>query len=111
MTDKNLYRKPDTIKSNRLRRDVKKSCAFNIDIGHNTERCITLKDEIERLIRAGYFKEFLDNEPQVANRNERPRQRSLEQVKEVLIIFGGPYVVGDSRSARGKYTKEARSPS
>ena len=78
VTDKNLHRKLDAIRSDRSWRDVKKSCAFHKDIWHNTERCIGLKDEIEMLIRAGYFKEFLDNEPQFANRSERPRQRSLE---------------------------------
>ena len=48
------------MKSDRLRRDVKKNCAFHKDIGHNTERCVARRDKIERLIRAGHFKEFLD---------------------------------------------------
>ena len=59
MIDKCLYRKPDVIRSGRSRRDVKKNYTFHEDIGHNTERCIALKDEIKRLIRARYFKEFL----------------------------------------------------
>ena len=52
------------------RRNVEKNCAFHKDIEHNTERCIVFKDEIEMLIRAGYFKEFLEEECQVTNRNE-----------------------------------------
>ena len=36
MTDKNLYRKPDVIKSDRSRRDVRKNCASHKDIEHNT---------------------------------------------------------------------------
>ena len=92
--DKNLFRKPDVIKSDRSHSDVKKNCAFYKDIGNNIEKCIAPRDKIERLIQVGYFKEFLENEPQVANMNERPRQRSLERIREGLTIFGGPHVVG-----------------
>ena len=60
------------MKSDRSRRDVKKNCVFHKDIGHNIERCMALRDEIERLLREGHFKEFVD-EPQAANREERPR--------------------------------------
>ena len=67
--DKNLYRQPKTIKGDRSRRDVKKICTFHKDIEHNSERCVALKDEIKRLIRARYFKEFLDK-PQATNREE-----------------------------------------
>ena len=72
--DKSLFRKPDVIRNDRSCRDVRKNCAFHKDIGHNTKKCIALRDEIERLIRAGHFKEFLENKPQVANKNERLRQ-------------------------------------
>ena len=43
-----------------------------------------LKDVIKRLIKVG---DFLD-EPQVANRDEQPRQRSPKIIKEVLTIIG-----------------------
>ena len=29
-------------------------------MGHTIDKCVALKDEIERLIRASYFKEFID---------------------------------------------------
>ena len=73
VTDRNLYRPPEPMKRDRLRRDLKRNCAFHKDIGHTTDKCVALKDEIKRLIRAGYFKEFVD-EPQTVNREERPRQ-------------------------------------
>ena len=50
------------------------------------------------------------DEPQAANREERPRQRSPEKVQEVLTIIGGSYLAGESRSARDKYTKDAKAP-
>ena len=39
------------------------------------DRCVALKDEIEGLIRASHFKEFVD-EQHAMYREERPRQQS-----------------------------------
>ena len=72
VTNKNLYRQPDAMKGDKSQGDIKKNCVLHKDIGHNTERCMTLGDEIERLIRVGHFKEFLD-EPQVTTREDQPR--------------------------------------
>ena len=66
---------------------LKKNYAYHKDIGHNTEKCNALRDEIERLIRARHFREFLENEPQVATFHERPRQHRSEGIREVLTIF------------------------
>ena len=73
VTDRSLYRQPEAMKSDRSRRDIKQNCIFHKDIGHNTQWCVAFRDEIERLMRAGHFKEFMD-EPYMANREERPRQ-------------------------------------
>ena len=59
------------MKRDRVRRDIKRNYAFHKDIGHTMDKCVALKEEIERLIRAGYFKEFMD-EPQAANREGQP---------------------------------------
>ena len=72
-------------------------------------KCNALRDEIGILIRAGYFRGFLENEPQVSVINERPRQRSPKKIKEVVTIFGGLHVAGESRNARDRYRKETRS--
>ena len=48
-------------------RVIKRKCVFHKYIGHTTDKCVAFKDEIERLIRGGYFKEFIDK-PQAANR-------------------------------------------
>ena len=69
--DRSLHRHPEAIKGDRSRRDDKKNCTFYKDIGHNTERCVALKDGIERLMRTGHFKEFMD-EPQTGNGEEQP---------------------------------------
>ena len=72
ITDKNLYRPPQPMKGDRFCRDIKRNYAFHKDIGHTTDKYVVLKDEIERLIRVGYFKEFV-NKPQAANRKEQPQ--------------------------------------
>ena len=60
--DRNLYRPPEPMKGDRFRRDIKRNCTFHKDIGHTTYKCVAPKDEIERLVRACYFKDFM-NEP------------------------------------------------
>ena len=70
MTDKSLFKKLDVIRSDRSHRDVRRNYSYHKDIGHNTDKCNALRDEIERLIRAGHFREeFLENE-QVVNTNK-----------------------------------------
>ena len=78
VTDRGLYKSPEPMKGDRARRNIKRNCAFHKDIWHNTNRCVALKDKIERLIRAGHFKDFID-EPQAMNRDERSRQWSPEK--------------------------------
>ena len=109
VTDKNLYKWLDAMNNDRSQKDGKKNCAFNKDIGHNTETWVALKDEIERLIKAGHFKEFLD-EPQAVTREDRLRQWSPERIREVLTIIGGPRVARESHNARDRYVKEAKTP-
>ena len=108
--DKSLFRKPNVIKSDRSCRDIRKNCAYKKNIGHNTEKCNILKDEIERLIRARHFRVFLENKRRVTNTNERPRQRSPKRIREVLMICGEPHIARESRGAWDRYAKEARSP-
>ena len=95
------------MKADRAQKDIKRNCTFHKDIEHNTDTCMALKDEIEMLIREDQFKEFMD-EPQAANREERPRQRGPEKVQEVLTIIGGSHQAGESRSACDKYLKTLR---
>ena len=77
--DRGLFRQLEPMKGDRTRIDVKRNCTFHKDIEHNIERCAALKDEIERLIRAGQFNKFIED-PQAINKEERSRQRSPEKV-------------------------------
>ena len=60
VTDKNLYRPSEPMKGDRVCRDIKRNCTFHKNIGHPTNKCVAFKDEIKRLIRVGYFNEFVD---------------------------------------------------
>ena len=44
VTVRGLYRSPEPTKSERVRRDIKRNCAFHKDIGHATDKCVALKD-------------------------------------------------------------------
>ena len=45
-----LYKRPDSMREDRLKRNHNKYCRFHRDVGHTMEECIALKDEIEKLI-------------------------------------------------------------
>ena len=109
VTDINLYRPPKPMKGDGVCRDIKRNYTFHKDIGHTTYNCADLKDEIKRLIMVGYFKEFMD-EPQTANREERPRQRSSEKVCEVFTIISGLHLAKESYHAHDKYANDAKNP-
>ncbi|XP_014503358.1 uncharacterized protein LOC106763706 [Vigna radiata var. radiata] len=57
--------------------DEQKSCRFHLNHGHTIEECGALKDEIERLIRAGHLQKFVKGER--AQRRSPPRGRSLRR--------------------------------
>ncbi|XP_024027702.1 uncharacterized protein LOC112093455 [Morus notabilis] len=54
----NLLRRPEVMKSDPSRRNQKKFCRFHGDVGHHTNDCADLKDEIKRVIREGRLQEF-----------------------------------------------------
>ncbi|KAL0319854.1 UNVERIFIED_CONTAM: hypothetical protein Sradi_5246900 [Sesamum radiatum] len=102
-----------------------KYCHFHRDRGHSTEECFHLKNEIEKLIRRGYLREFVDRgkakaqEPVGEPRRDAPRiesggRRGDEQIKKenlptagiIGVISGGP-ASGDSMRARKAAIREA----
>ncbi|KAL0413088.1 UNVERIFIED_CONTAM: hypothetical protein Sradi_1510500 [Sesamum radiatum] len=55
----NLLQWPPHTRFTPAKRFSSKYCRFHREIGHDTEDCYQLKDEIERLVRQGYFREFI----------------------------------------------------
>ncbi|CAA0810865.1 Unknown protein, partial [Striga hermonthica] len=57
-------------------------CRFHKDYDHTTEDCQHLKDEIERLIRAGHLKEFVYQDKRRRKEKRRCREDSVERSEE-----------------------------
>ncbi|KAM6577561.1 hypothetical protein CsatB_029398 [Cannabis sativa] len=55
------YRRPQPLYKDSSRRDPSKRCEYHNDIGHSTNECKNLKDEIENLIRLGHLYEWIKN--------------------------------------------------
>ncbi|KAL5567677.1 hypothetical protein UlMin_024252 [Ulmus minor] len=73
-----IFTIPPAIKTPVNRRDNTKYCRYHRDIGHITEECRVLKDEIERLIQRGQLRNYVrngDQQPrQPAQENQQPEQ-------------------------------------
>ncbi|CAA0839527.1 Unknown protein, partial [Striga hermonthica] len=72
-------------------------CRFHRDYGYTTENCRHLKDEIERLIRAGHLKEFVYHDR--ARGKGRRRCRDDSEERSDRDEEGDD---GESRGGRGK---------
>ncbi|XP_021766311.1 uncharacterized protein LOC110730796 [Chenopodium quinoa] len=74
-------------------RDVKKYCMFHRDVGHYTEECTQLKDNIEELIRKGHLTQYRLN----TGRNQQPAQTVERQRIEARPerVQGGVVRQGD----------------
>ncbi|KAL0386279.1 UNVERIFIED_CONTAM: hypothetical protein Sradi_3022200 [Sesamum radiatum] len=98
-----------------------KYCRFHKDKGHDIEECYQLKDEIEKLVRQGYFKHLIleRREEQDTNQDKRSRSRSADKFRKskeerahenapskgtIHTILGGP-TGGDPIRAQKKYAR------
>ncbi|CAA0824985.1 Unknown protein, partial [Striga hermonthica] len=112
----NVVRWPRTRKDGPTKPKSNMYCRFHKDYGHNTDECRHLKNEIERLIKAGHLKEFVykdrERTSRRGKRSKSPHKRARTPDKEELpqkrgvihMIFGGP-TDGDSNRARKAYAR------
>ncbi|KAL5555626.1 hypothetical protein UlMin_037862 [Ulmus minor] len=105
-----IFTIPPNIRTPVNRRDNTKCCRYHRDIGHVTEQCRVLKDEIERLIQRGQLRNYVrgnNQQPRLqAQENQQPVQEG-EDIK-VRTIIGGP-ATGDTNRARKNYARQTRS--
>ncbi|GMN20847.1 hypothetical protein TIFTF001_043186 [Ficus carica] len=87
VTGRGLLRDLPPLWADRARRNQNKYCNFHKDVGHNTNDCIQLRDQIELLIRDGHLREFVERiitptgpsrPSQAARRNPRPSDQADE---------------------------------
>ena len=99
-----VYKRPDLLWGDRSIRNQNKYCRCHKDVGHTTEECIMLKDEIEKLIRDGYLQDY------VCNRRTKPSndQNETEPPRKIRTIFGWPHFIGETLGAQNRYVWAAR---
>ncbi|KAL2250014.1 UNVERIFIED_CONTAM: Retrovirus-related Pol polyprotein from transposon opus [Sesamum indicum] len=93
-----------------------KYCKFHRERGHDTKECYQLKDEIERLIRQGYFKELVMKyraEETVARRSRKGvvKEANLggnSPVKGIIYTIAGGPEGGDSRRSRKRQNRNVQ---
>ncbi|KAL2240929.1 UNVERIFIED_CONTAM: hypothetical protein Sindi_0734100 [Sesamum indicum] len=98
-----------------------KYCLFHRERGHDTEKCYQLKDEIERLVRQGYFKNQISKNYHPGDRHSRSRsqerrpgnmavgsQKTQEYapVKGIIHTIAGGSIAGYSRRLRKKFERK-----
>ncbi|KAL2251291.1 UNVERIFIED_CONTAM: hypothetical protein Sindi_2251400 [Sesamum indicum] len=116
-----LLQRPGKMRDTPAKKNSNKYCRFHKHKGHDTEDCYQLKDEIERLIRQGYFRHLIENRSETGHRSRsrsHERNRKDEAGKSIVrdnaptkgiihTISGGP-IEGDSSRARKRYARENR---
>ncbi|XP_020675416.1 uncharacterized protein LOC110094510 [Dendrobium catenatum] len=94
--DQDTVKWPHPLKPNTGNQD--QYCYFYRSRGHTTEACRKLKEEIERLIRQGYLRQFIQDPPTREetrpaggkDRQHRPPVNNRIAVGEIETIAGGP---------------------
>ena len=75
-----VFKRPDPLRGDRSKRNQNKYCQFHKDVGHTTKECITLKDEMKKLIRRRYLQDYINNR-RTWLQNDRPE---AEPPREIL---------------------------
>ena len=109
------FRRPFPIWTERTKRDQNKYFRYHRDVGHDTNDCHELKDEIEDLIHQGKLDNYVraPSENQAHSQSPRPQVElppPLEVQGDIGTVYGGPHIGGDLRRAQDRYAWEVRTP-
>jgi hypothetical protein len=108
---------PKPLRSDLEKRNKNQFCRFHKEVGHDTDDCRQLKDEIEFLIRRGKLDKFTKDgnrgnqqgnyERKDYDRRDNDQDRTPKPRGPVInMIFGGPTAAGSSRNSRKAYARE-----
>nr|XP_017233105.1 PREDICTED: uncharacterized protein LOC108207158 [Daucus carota subsp. sativus] len=102
---------PKPIRTDPEKRNKDLYCRFHKDIGHKTDDCGQLKDEIEFLIRRGKLSKFTkDGDKNYRDNDSRGRDHDEKRTQPrgpiINIISGGPTAAGTSSNSRKAYARE-----
>ena len=97
-------KRPNPLHGHCSKRTQNKYCRYHKDLSHTTEECITLKDEIEKLIRRRSLKDYINNR-RTMPQNDGPE---AEPLHEIQMIFGGPHFAGETHGVQDRYIRETK---
>ena len=109
--DKDL-RWPKPLRTDPEKRNKNQYCRFHRDVGHDTDDCRQLKDEIEFLIRRGKLGKFTkDGEHSGTRPNYERRDNGRDRNPQprgpvINTISGGPTAAGNTKNSRKAYARE-----
>ena len=95
---------PNLLRGNPSKWNQNKCCWFHKYISHTTEECITLKNEIEKLIHRGYLQYYV-NDRRTKPQNDRPEAKPPY---EIQTTFGEPHFALEMRGAQDHYVREMK---
>ncbi|XP_076941684.1 uncharacterized protein LOC143611358 [Bidens hawaiensis] len=107
-TENIIFRKPQPLTS-RSFLDTKKHCSFHDDIGHNTNECTALKNEIEAAVKLGKLGHLVKGAKPGTSKvpvrdNQGPPKKQVKDLN-VHMIQGGYKVGGKRRESEKKEWK------
>ncbi|KAL0301798.1 UNVERIFIED_CONTAM: hypothetical protein Sradi_6456600 [Sesamum radiatum] len=78
-----LFQWPRKTRDTPAKKFSNRYCRFHKDKGHDMEECYQLKDEIERLVWQGYFKELI-LEGKAEERKKHKRKGGTDQIRREI---------------------------
>src|ERR1044072_2243548 len=113
----NIFTEPRPIRAQGDRLNKNKFCEFHKSIGHVTDKCWSLLNQIEALIQGGHLREYARRRsrspPQASKRGkeDQPEASSGDKEKSGAVVLGKPAGLLNSiigRFSRGGVTSSAR---
>ncbi|KAL5552509.1 hypothetical protein UlMin_039910 [Ulmus minor] len=95
-----IFNYPPGIRTPANKRDNTKYCRFHRDMGHTTEECRVLKDEVERLIQRGQLREYVRGANQQPRQPAQPAARPQPHKEKIPRLSDDPIIFTESE-ARG----------
>ena len=96
---KGVFKRPDPLCGDHSKRNQNKYCWFHKDVGHTTEECITLKDEIEKFIHRRYLQDYINNK-RARPQNDGPK---AEPPRKIWTFFSRPHFARKMRGVQERY--------
>ncbi|XP_010424166.1 PREDICTED: uncharacterized protein LOC104709214 [Camelina sativa] len=107
---------PPKMKALENRRDTSKWCEFHNDHGHKTKDCISLKMEVNELLKKGHLREYLLDKTHNHMDGESNKQIAIANApilppkhdRVINVISGGSKISGITHSAAKRNTKAVK---